>query len=71
MAVVLAVLVSACGSDESTVPSTAGDRGSPPEAGVSATPLPPDGPDWAALAALDAFSGGNDEAGMGAAVAAF
>lgn len=68
LAVVLAMLASACGSDESAAPS---NPGSPPEAGVSATPLPSDGPDWAALAAQDAFSGGNDETGIGAAVAAF
>ncbi len=71
VAVILAVLVGACGSDEPTAPGTAGDRGSPPEAGDSATAPPSDGPDWEALAAQEAFSGGNDEAGIGAAVAAF
>ncbi len=71
LAVVLAVLVGACGSDESTAPSTTGEPGSPPETGVSGTPLPSEGPDWAALAAEDAFAGGNDETGIGAAVAAF
>ncbi len=70
-AVVLAMLVSACGSDEATAPSSAGNPDSPPEAGASATPSPSDGPDWAALTAQPAFSGGNDEAGIGAAVAAF
>jgi hypothetical protein len=68
LAVVLAMLASACGSDESAAPS---NLGSPPEAGVSATPLPSDGPDWTVLAAQDAFSGGNDESGIGAAVSAF
>ena len=66
-AVVLALVVSACGSDEATAPGPAG----PPEAGAPATPSPPGGPDWAALAAQPGFSGGNDEAGIGAAVAAF
>ena len=70
-AVVLAVLVSACGSDQSTAPNAADDQDSPPEAAASATTSPSDGPDWAALAAQPAFSGGNDETEIGAAVAAF
>lgn len=62
---VLALLVSACGSDGSTSPSTAGNPAS------TAAPLPSDRRDWAALAAQDGFAGGNDETGVGAAVAAF